>query len=103
VKLLTVDLESPLPDVPPAHTGEQWVLVRLHREPLGILKFGVGGCAAEGLGRLITNRFQERIQRHLVADALSKGTLENLSSISSACPRRQPVALPDSLGRGLHA
>lgn len=94
MKLLTVDVESPLPDVPPAHTGEQWVLVRLHRAPLGILKFGVEGCTAESLRRLTAGRFEERIQRHLVADALAKGTLENLVSIGSACPRRQPVALP---------
>lgn len=94
MKLLTVDVESPLPDVPPATVGEAWVLVRLHREPLGILKFGADGCSAETLSSLIAARFAQRIQRHVVADGLTAGTLTDLSLIASRCPRRPDVPLP---------
>ena len=94
MKLLTVDVESPLPDVPPATLGEAWVLVRLHREPLGILKFGPDGCSAETLARLIVDRFAQRIQRHVVGDGLATGTLTDLSLIPPQCPRRPDVPLP---------
>jgi len=43
VKLLVLDIESDVPDVPPPSVGEQWVLVRFHGEPLGILKIGRDG------------------------------------------------------------
>lgn len=94
MKLLTVDVESPLPDVPPATRGEAWVLVRLHREPLGILTLGVDGCTAEQLARLITERFPQRIQRHLVGDGLASNTFIDLSRITPDCPRRPEVPLP---------
>lgn len=94
MKLLTVDVESPLPDVPPATAGEQWVLVRLHREPLGILTFGAEGCTARELGRLIRARYDWRIQRHLVADGLSRGSLDDLTTLGDGCPRRGPIRFP---------
>jgi GT2 family glycosyltransferase len=94
VTLLTVDVESPLPDVPPATLGEAWVLVRLHREPLGILKCGPDGCTAEQLAQLIADRFAQRIRRHLVADGLATSTFSALSRIDPAFPRRPDVQLP---------
>ena len=94
MKLLTVDVESPLPDVPPATLGEAWVLVRLHREPLGILQFGRDGCAAEQLARLIAQRFAQPIQRHLVGDGLASNMLGDLPRITPECPRRLDVQLP---------
>ena len=94
MKLLTVDVESPLPDVPPATLGEAWVLVRLHREPLGILKLGRDGYTAEQLARLVTERFAQRIQRHLVGDSLAGNPLTDLFRIPPHCPRRRDVPLP---------
>jgi GT2 family glycosyltransferase len=94
VKLLTVDVESPLPDVPPATLGEAWILVRLHREPLGILRLGRDGYTAQQLARLVTERFAQRIQRHLVGDSLASSTSTDLSRIPSHCPRRREVPLP---------
>lgn len=93
MKLLTVDLESPLPGIPPPTIGEQWVLVRLHGEPLGILKFNGHGCSARELADLIAKRFDDRILRHVVADSLMDGRAA-LQPLSSDCPRRRPVELP---------
>jgi O-antigen biosynthesis protein len=70
VKLLTVDIERPLADIPPATVGEQWVLVRLHGAPLGILQFPRNGCSAAELARTVSERFTTRIRRHLTADRL---------------------------------
>ena len=75
MKLLTVDIEAPLPDIPPPNIGEQWVLVRFHREPLGILQFAERGCDSRRLARLIAERFHERILRHVVADRLVTGAI----------------------------
>lgn len=95
MKLLTVDLEAELPDVPPPTTGEQWVLVRLHREPLGLLTFARSGCSATALGAVIHERFRERIMRHRVADALAAGErLPSDADVSRACPRQAPLDWP---------
>ena len=93
MKLLTVDLESPLPDIPPPAIGEQWVLVRLHRDPLGILKFSSDGCDARRLARLVANRFHERLVRHVVADRLTDGAFP-ADLLSAPCPRRAAVDRP---------
>jgi glycosyltransferase involved in cell wall biosynthesis len=93
VKLLTVDLPSPLPDIAAPSTGEQWVLVRLHGEPLGILKFAGRGCASRELSRLIADQFRGRILRHVVADAIGRpGSPDALST--AACPQRPPYEHP---------
>lgn len=63
MKLLTVDLESTLPDIPPPTTGEQWVLVRFRGTPVGILTFAREGCAAQDLASMIAERFAERLLR----------------------------------------
>lgn len=94
MKLLTVEVESPIPDVLPPTVGEQWVLVRLHREPLGLLKFTRQGCTAAQLARLIADRFGHRILTHLVADALTDGASVSLESPAADCPRLRPMTLP---------
>lgn len=63
MKLLTVDLESALPDIPPPAVGEQPVLVRLRGAPIGILRLANDGCSAEALARMVAERFAERILR----------------------------------------
>jgi GT2 family glycosyltransferase len=93
VKLLTVDLPSPLPEVPPPRIGEQWVLVRLHGEPLGILPFAGRGCNARELGHLIAERFADRILRHTTADTLAAAG-ESLEPLASQCPQRPPYERP---------
>jgi GT2 family glycosyltransferase len=93
VKLLTVEVESPLPDVPPPSAGEQWVLVRLHREPLGLLKFG-SGCSAAELAATIAERLSPAILRHIAADNLADGGRSSLALIADACPRVDNTDLP---------
>jgi len=84
VKLLTVDVERPLPDIAPPSTGEQWVLVRLHGEPLGMLKFSADGCTAAELGALIAEKYVRSVMRHLAADReLWGGT----GQLHDKCPR----------------
>jgi glycosyltransferase involved in cell wall biosynthesis len=87
VKLLDVDLPSTLPDVPAPSVGEQWVLVRLHGEPMGILKFQDRGCTARELGELIAAKFSDRILRHLVSDALTDDA-GHFDSPRPICPQR---------------
>lgn len=93
MKLLTVDVESPLPAVPPPTVGEQWVLVRFHREPLGLLFFAREGCSAAALADLIAERFARRIVRHQTADSLIAGTAVT-SEPPAACPRLGMAGLP---------
>ena len=93
MKLLTVDLPSTLPDIPAPSVGEQWVLVRFHGEPLGILKFETSGCSARELSELIAERFSERIQRHLVADALADHA-GPADSPRTECPQRPAFDRP---------
>ena len=88
MKLLTVDLEHPLPDVPSPAVGEQWVLVRLHRAPLGMLKFPARGCSAAELGRIVADRFTEEIRRHLTADRLCAPTETGAWRVGRRCPQR---------------
>ena len=94
MKLLTVDVESPLPDVPPPAVGEQWVLVRLHREPLGLLQFAGHGCTAAELAARIADRFAWRILRHRTMDRLLEGDGPSGGSSPHVCPRRRETTLP---------
>jgi O-antigen biosynthesis protein len=87
VKLLTVDAEEPLPDIPSAGVGEQWVLVRVHREPLGILKFTTGGCTSSQLAALIDSRFEARLVRHLAGDWINSATRPDRQQLPLTCPR----------------
>ena len=88
MKLLTVDLDHPLPDIPPPAVGEQWVLVRLHGAPLGMLQFATRGCGAAALGRMIGERFEGEIRQHLTADRLCA------PSAARHCPQRAPYDRP---------
>ena len=94
MKLLTVDAECSLPDVPPPAVGEQWVLVRFHREPLGILRFMDRGCHSRELARTIADRFGERIMRHMVGDGVAEGRRPLAATIGQVCPRRTARVLP---------
>ena len=94
MKLLTVDAEEPLPDIPSPVVGEQWVLVRLHREPLGILQFRDRGCSATELSALIVERFTTGILRHVVADSFGSGAPAVLHPTPAACPRLSRQDLP---------
>lgn len=94
MKLLTVDIEYPLPDVPPPSVGEQWVLVRFHGEPAGMLQFAGRGCSRAELAQAITTRCGERIVRHMVADSIAGGAGASPAAISPHCPRRLTVDLP---------
>ena len=85
MKLLTVDVERPLPDIPPPSTGEQWVLVRLHGEPLGVLKFTVDGYSSAELAELIADKFVEAVMRHLAAD---RDVWSGSGELHTRCPRQ---------------
>ena len=90
MKLICVDLESTLPDVPPCREGEQWVLVRLHGEPLGLLYPPARGCTADALARLAHQHFSWAIAAHLLADRIGgpPATMDDTLRIAAPCPRR---------------
>jgi glycosyltransferase involved in cell wall biosynthesis len=90
VKLICVDLEAGLPDVPECTDGEQWVLVRLHGEPLGWVYPPRAGCRADALGRLVSNQHGWSIARHLLADRFgARGEPgEAPMAIPPTCPRK---------------
>src|SRR5215210_1154190 len=71
--------------------GEQWVLVRLHGDPLGILKFIDHGCPAVELASLIAEQFSDRILRHLVGD---REVWRGKGEIDSPCPRQADFSRP---------
>lgn len=89
MKLISLELAQPLPAIPPCSIGEQWVLVRLHGEPLGFLTTPADGLAPHDLGRLVLARFHFEIARHLVADGVGSParSLGDLSRIAPACPQ----------------
>ena len=94
MKLLVVDVEHRVPDVPPPSVGEQWVLVRFQGSPLGILQVGVGGCAATELARRISREFAPRILRHLAGDGIGSGDDVLPEPLISVCPRFAGLELP---------
>lgn len=94
MKLLTVDLEVPLPAVPPHTCGEQWVLVRLHGEPLGVIFASPDGCTPEALARLVLQEHGCAVAGHLAGDGLTVPTCDELSRIPPSCPRPQPTDWP---------
>ena len=90
MKLICADLEAALPDVPPCTQGEQWVLVRMHGEPLGIIYAPASGCTAAELRRLAVGSLEPAIARHQLGDHLGSqpAALDDLMSIAPCCPRR---------------
>jgi len=82
MKLISVDIEFAVPEIPPAAHGEQWVLVRLHGQPLGVLYPDTRGCSPGELWRLILERHGWAIAAHLAFDgASSDASIESLSRI----------------------
>jgi glycosyltransferase involved in cell wall biosynthesis len=91
MKLICVDLEAALPDLPPADRGEQWVLVRLHGQPLGMLYADARGCSSRDLARLILERHGAAIVRHLAADGVAAPlSADDFPDLQVECRRAQP-------------
>ena len=91
MKLICVDLEWPLPDLPAPDIGEQWVLVRLHGRPMGVLQRTHGpGLAAPQVARLVARELVGPIARHLAEDGLGSGSTQTvMSRMRAACPQRR--------------
>ena len=76
VRLLELELSRPIPSLATmlSRTGMPYlqalVLVRLHREPLGLLPIDLrdGGLSAQELATVVWARFRSQIARHLAAD-----------------------------------
>lgn len=93
MKLICADLDSTLPTVPPCTRGEQWVLLRLHGDPIGLIYPPKEGCPPSELARLALANHGWAIARHLVGDRLGRvGSIADLSRIGTACPRRARAA-----------
>jgi O-antigen biosynthesis protein len=91
MKLIPVDIEFEVPDIPPATHGEQWILVRLHGQPLGFVHPAARGCSSRELGKLIADRHWLAIAAHLAFDGASSDmSSPPLSRIPHACPRHRP-------------
>jgi O-antigen biosynthesis protein len=88
MKLISVDIEHPLPAIPATSRGEQWVLLRLHGHPVGVLRAVAGGCGPGELARLALDQCGDVIARHLIADGLSEAaSMDALARLPRACPR----------------
>lgn len=88
MKLITVDVEFPLPSIPAVDRGEQWVLVRLHGRPMGMLRTGAAGCSPGELARQVLDQCGEAVARHLVADGLADiSSISVMARLPRACPR----------------
>lgn len=94
MKLLVLDLESDVPDVPPPSVGEQWVLVRFHGQPLGMLTIGPDGCSGPNLANRISQEFSTRVLRHLAGDVIGTSPLVFADDLPARCPRFTDVELP---------
>jgi glycosyltransferase involved in cell wall biosynthesis len=83
MKLICADLEAPLPAIPACDVGQQWVMVRLHGHPIGIVFPPAAGCGSAELRRLISDQHGWAIATHLAGDHLGQPP-----SLSAPCPRR---------------
>jgi glycosyltransferase involved in cell wall biosynthesis len=92
MKLITIDLECGIPAIPRATHGEQWVLVRLHGRPLGMVRPDRRGCTPQELARLILARHGWAIAAHLAVDGASSAAacIDDLSRVPVACPHGPP-------------
>jgi GT2 family glycosyltransferase len=89
MKLISLDIEGPLPAIRPWTDGEQWILIRLHGEPLGMLCPPQEGCSARALARLILEQHGWAIARHLVSDNFTGArSIADLAQLPATCPRR---------------
>lgn len=87
MKLICAELEGPIPAVPRRVVGAQWVLVRLHGQPLGIVRPPATGCTPEDLRRLAWQELEWPISRHLAGDSLGSAAGRTTLAIPSTCPR----------------
>jgi glycosyltransferase involved in cell wall biosynthesis len=93
MKLISVDLSAPLPSVPACVSGEQRVLVCLHREPLGFVTTPPAGVSPSDLADMIVREHRSAILRHLCADSLAAETEPlDLERIPPECPQRREPA-----------
>jgi GT2 family glycosyltransferase len=91
MKLISVDLEDPLPEVRPAGPGELWALVRLHGQPLGLLNLEIcRPSTTSDLGQLIVERFSGPILEHIVEDGLTCPDLSSIAEALDSLPKRCP-------------
>jgi glycosyltransferase involved in cell wall biosynthesis len=90
VKLICADLDGPLPVIPPRAVGAQWVLVRLHGHPIGIVHPPSAGCGPAELRRLAIEQHALAIARHVAGDRLdSPCESESSTLLAQKCPRRR--------------
>lgn len=95
MKLITVDLESAVAPVPAATAGEQWMLVRFHRHPLGMLNLGTRARTAKQVEALIVERFGLALRQHIVEDNIhAPAERIPVATLTHRCPRHEPVRLP---------
>lgn len=89
MKLITYDLERPAPTVPPVTAGEQWVLVRFHRRPLGMLCLEGGRAYSSAeLKHLAVVRFTPELLTHAAEDALHRGEPPGTAlALDQPCPQ----------------
>jgi GT2 family glycosyltransferase len=91
VKLINIDAEGQMPELPPRTGGELWALVRFHGQPLGILELdATRPCTPDDLRRVIASRFSGSILQHLVADGLATNTFASLQNSLRSLPRDCP-------------
>lgn len=97
MKLISVDLESPLPELPAPVVGRQWVLVRLHGHPMGVLQLEPRAYRGAEIGDLVLERLAPAIVHHLVADGIDAADIRALSAdlrhVPKTCRRHQTSAL----------
>ena len=86
MKLICADLERPLPAVPRCDVGAQWVLVRLHGCPLGVVVPPASGCTPAQLQQLALRELSEPIAKHLAADSIGSRVADP-NGIAAPCPR----------------
>jgi glycosyltransferase involved in cell wall biosynthesis len=88
MKLICIDLDIPLPAIPPCTTGEQWVLIRLHGRPLGMVYPPKRGCAPAELARLVLEQQGWSVAQHLAGDdPAAASSVADLAALPRACPR----------------
>lgn len=79
-----------MPAVPPCTTGVQWVVVRLHGQPLGVVHPPAGGCTPEHLRRLALQELEWPLARHLTGDSLGVPAAARVTlAIPPVCPRHE--------------
>jgi glycosyltransferase involved in cell wall biosynthesis len=87
MKLICADLDVSLPAIPACEVGQQWVMVRLHGHPIGMVVPPAEGCGSAELRRLIIQQHGWAIATHLAGDNLAEPPL-----LSTECPRRRVQA-----------